>query len=181
MQHKAKIAVLISVLLLIVVVLTSNNPSIRSFNYITLVGVDSIEIVKRGKHSESALFFDSSIPLEYVLKRNSYSIHFSVHDYSIYTPSLLVSGKSRRGGALLIRAIPNYAQKSQYGYGCPWGTETYSGEYSIGWHLDCHSENHQVNKIFVFEVLNENGQVIDREKIPFKISSNGYFIHTDSL
>jgi hypothetical protein len=150
------------------------------YRFISLEEVPAISVDRHGTADLAGLYFSSTMPIEYSLYRERYSLRFRVPS-DVYLPALQIAVEGKKGEVLSL---------SQQGWRrarrdprAPCGSfqtlPRSKSELRFSW-TSCGKE--APDKQFIsFDVLAESGQVVGNEDIPFKLKINGIYVVPDVL
>ena len=149
------------------------------YYYVSLEGVDGIEVLKKSKVELKKLDKNSEIATEYLLSRDGYKLKFLIGNQSYY-PHLNIS-VSDLNSSLSLKARRDYNVVSKKGGIC--ASYYFNVERPLamdfGWSVDCIAED--IEKVISFDVIDEFGSVIKSENVRFDINSDGEYTLVDAL
>lgn len=156
-------------------VLTGCGPAFEFYHYISLEGYPDARVVERaqatpGKHR----LFVGEIPTRYEIERESYTLIVAVHPDN---PGPGLGLSIRPFPERLVRAARDPAPCSSWAHedGSEWWTYYFYG---------CHKHKppwEGLDKHLRFQVLDQGGNVVADEDIPYTIERDGFFMYMDAV
>ncbi len=161
----------------------------QKYYYMSINEFPGIEVLKYGTHSYEPLFFHDPMPTEYKLRRNAYILYIDVGVSGAIGSSLNIYSVSHNGSSLTIKPITitrncggfhrNYSGRKYYlqhpnAVTYVWGKY---GEY-------CDPTNGDIIRNYeeiVFDVVDEEGNVLGSESLSYDLIRNGVYITYDAL
>lgn len=151
-------------------------PSFSSFHYLSLAGVDGIEVLETGVVDVPVLFHEP-MPMRYRLTRDAYSIEFELSPSRSHPPAIMMKATGASGLEFPLRLSREDrcaswrfydAYRNMYDY--IWSSE---GDCALG------SDEASARQVIGLVVRDgATGDVAGREELPFKIVRNGVVIGT---
>ena len=152
-------------------------PSFNYFYYLSLVGVEDIEILDRGVVDDIALFH-KPMPLRYQLERNAYVVEFELTPSEEGFPHVWIRATMPSGEGVALE--PTRDDRCDY-----WRYSSTFGKYSFKWssldHCLLEGGEAAVRQVIGLVVHDSTGNVMGEEDLPFEIVRNGIVIGIDAI
>lgn len=156
------------------------------YKYISLTGLQNIEITRYGKSELSGLEGSIEMPLSYELIRDEYTIVFEL-DKQSYWPSVFVGVKSTGDFEYSVEPVEVENCGGFENFGIEYSIENLHAKkyvWSPAFRQNCEvndNEEYPVAQIIGFKILDQNGDTIAEEMLPFSLVLNGTYVEHDSL
>jgi len=151
-------------------------PSFNHFHYLSLAGVEGIEVLEWGEVEDLALFHEP-MPVRYRLARNDYVLEFASNHAQSGSPSVEI--KVARPGERVVLE-PSRDDRCD-----TWWRSGWSNSYIYTWFSDddclLEGEEAAVRQVIGLVVRADVGEVLGREELPFEIVENGVTITVDAI
>ncbi|MBU2628297.1 MAG: hypothetical protein KKE61_06760 [Proteobacteria bacterium] len=174
-QHKKNEYVLLILFLLFTIVGCA--PSFHRYEYISLESIDNINVIKRTKIKLKDLFLNKTIPVQYSLARNLYTLNFEIPS-NTYATSLIISIKSNKMGNNFSITDQDFRKNPCASYQ---KNSVEAKKLEVAW-VECRKERRKKEpSIIEFKVFDKVGKLISEEVIPYKIKQNGFYYLIDGI
>ncbi len=157
--------------------------------YISLEDIPEIQVLEYGTYDYGPFFFNDDMPTKYVLSREKYIIYFDITKSGIVITGLFIYSVSHDGSSLVIKTkkitgncggfFPSYNMReasSRNPNAVPylWGV----------YRQYCNPKKEDILRNYeeiVFDVVDEEGNVLGSESLSYDLIRNGVYITYDAL
>ncbi|MDE0272104.1 MAG: hypothetical protein F4220_10965 [Gammaproteobacteria bacterium] len=151
-------------------------PRFDRFHYLSLAGVEGIEVLKSGEVDRVTLF-DKPIPMRYRLVRDAYVLEFVFDLARNGSPSVEIKVARPREEAMLEASRDDRCDR--------WRHSGWSNSYIYTWssleRCLLEGEEAAARQVIGLVVRDGAGKVLGREELPFEIVENGFTITVDAI
>ena len=150
----------------------------NDFYYLSLAGVEAIEVLEMGVVERDRVFFHDPMPIRYRLSRDAYVIEIN-RNLDHGSPTIWIKAATPAGANLALEQSRDDRCDSW------WDFSQNSGYYEYSWSnlRNCLpvGEEAEERQVIGLVVRNEAGDVIGEESLPFEIVRNGTIVRIDSI
>ena len=173
-----------TILFLFVVLLTNGCVPIKyDYYYISFEGAPDIKTLTYGRAVISKLESHESMPVEYKLKRDRYIV-FIETDKKSKRPASFIRAKKLEGQDLKIEAITNSSKCGGFDF----LTVNIEDEQFLRYEwwgfvkAECLNKEIIADEMMIsFRVIDDAGNLLGEERLPFKLIKNGIYIEQDAI
>ena len=147
--------------------------------YMSFEKVDKIVVESRTRLGVENLMLGSSVPVDYVLKRERYQVRIRI-DRKSYAPVAMIELQDAQNLRIAVR--PEIGARPGRGRPCA-SFDEFPGrpeKFMFSWVI-CGDDAGAQEFIVAFDVVDGKGAVVAEERLPFELKRDGVYWATDSL